>query len=100
MPRKEAIIWVSSWSIAPAGPRSVRRPASRPAAGILTGSLAAGGSYLSASQPRAWFGLGRATTVSRVEVDWPWGSSEVWINPTLSPRGGLKLRQGTGRTIR
>jgi enediyne biosynthesis protein E4 len=67
---------------------------------ILAGSLAAGGSYLSACQPRAWFGLGRAASVSRVEVDWPWGSSEVWINPTLSPRGGLKLRQGTGRTIR
>jgi enediyne biosynthesis protein E4 len=66
---------------------------------IITGSIDAGGSYLSACQPRAWFGLGRATSVSRVEVDWPWGSSEVWINPTLSPRGGLKLRQGTGRTF-
>ena len=67
---------------------------------ILSGSLAAGGSYLSACQPRAWFGLGRATSVSRIEVDWPWGSTEVWTKPTLSPAGGLRLRQGSGRSTR
>ena len=68
---------------------------------IASGSLAAGGSYLAASQPRIWFGLGReATPVGRIEVDWPWGSSEAWDRPTPSPRGLLRLRQGTGRPIR
>jgi hypothetical protein len=67
---------------------------------ILAGSLAAGGSYLAAWPPRAWFGLGPSTSVSRVEVDWPWGESEAWIKPEPSPRGRLQLRQGTGRPIR
>jgi hypothetical protein len=68
---------------------------------IATGSLAAGGSYLSTSQPRIWFGLGHeAASVTRIEVEWPWGSSEGWNRPTPSPRGLLRLRQGTGRPIR
>jgi hypothetical protein len=67
---------------------------------IQCGSLAAGGSYLAACQPRAWFGVGQGTSIARVEVDWPWGSSEAWTRPTPSPRGILRLRQGTGRTIR
>jgi hypothetical protein len=67
---------------------------------IQCGSLAAGGSYLAACQPRVWFGVGKEMSVSRVEVDWPWGSSEAWTRPSPSPRGVLRLRQGTGRTIR
>jgi hypothetical protein len=67
---------------------------------IQSGSLAAGGSYLAACQPRAWFGVGPGVAISRVEVDWPWESSEAWVRPTPSPRGVLRLRQGTGRTIR
>ncbi len=67
---------------------------------IRSGSLPAGGSYLAASQPRAWFGLGRAASIERIEVDWPWGSSEAWIRPTPPPGGRLKLRQGTGRPVR
>lgn len=68
---------------------------------ISTGSLAAGGSYLAASQPRLWFGLGAdAAPVIRIEVDWPWGRAEGWDRPTPSPRRLLRLRQGTGRPIR
>jgi hypothetical protein len=67
---------------------------------IQSGSLAAGGSYLAACQPRIWFGGGKGLSVSWVEVDWPWGSTEAWTRPSPSPRGVLQLRQGTGRTIR
>jgi hypothetical protein len=68
---------------------------------ISAGSLDAGGSYLAASQTRIWFGLGQvAASVSRIEVDWPWGRSEAWDWPTPSPPGLLHLRQGTGRPIR
>ncbi len=65
---------------------------------IIAGSIAAGGSYLSTSQPRAWFGLGAAKVPLRVEVDWPFGTTEVWTNPTPDSSGVLKLRQGTGGT--
>jgi hypothetical protein len=64
---------------------------------IQVGALAGGGSYLAASEPRVRFGLGRARGVDRVDVDWPWGSSEVWIRPSLSPEGFLRIQQGTGR---
>jgi hypothetical protein len=67
---------------------------------IRSGSLAAGGSYLTASQPRAWFGLGRSAAIDRIEVDWPWGTSEAWIRPAPAPGRRLRLRQGTGRPIR
>ncbi len=67
---------------------------------IVAGSLAAGGSYLATSQPRAWFGLGEAKTPVRVEVDWPFGSTEVWTNPASDAHGVLRLRQGTGRVVR
>jgi hypothetical protein len=64
---------------------------------IQVGELIGGGSYLAASELRVGFGLGRDPSVSRVEVDWPWGSSEVWTKPILSPAGLLRLTQGTGR---
>jgi hypothetical protein len=67
---------------------------------IQVGALCGGGSYLAASEPRVCFGLGRARSISRIEVDWPWGSSEVWIRPTPSPSGLLRLKQGTGRIAR
>jgi enediyne biosynthesis protein E4 len=67
---------------------------------VLAGSLVAGGSYLAASQPRVWFGLGPAASIDRIEVDWPWGSPEVWTKPMPSPRGLLRLRRGTGGRLR
>jgi hypothetical protein len=55
------------------------------------------GSYLSASDPRAHFGLGSAGRVDRVEVRWPDGSRERFDGC----RAGrvLTLRQGTGEAV-
>ena len=39
-----------------------------------------GGSYLSTSDPRAHFGLGKTTLVDRLEVHWPSGKVETRSN--------------------
>jgi hypothetical protein len=44
-------------------------------------AIAAGNSYLSASEPIAHVGLGAATIVDRIEVDWGWGRSTVVDGP-------------------
>ena len=41
-----------------------------------TAMVTSGGSYLAASQPRVWVGIGSATAVERAEIDWPWGATE------------------------
>jgi hypothetical protein len=64
---------------------------------IQVAALCAGGSYLAVSQPRVTFGLGTAKAASRVDVVWPWGSSESWSKPVPSPGGVLRLKQGSGR---
>jgi hypothetical protein len=61
------------------------------------GVLAAGGSYLTSSQPRMFFGLGSAELAARVDVMWPWGQTEYWTKPSLPIRGPLLLKQGTGQ---
>jgi enediyne biosynthesis protein E4 len=66
---------------------------------IQAGELVAGGSYLAVSEPRVCFGLGQTTVVGRIEVDWPWGTSEVWSKRELPARGLIRLVQGTGRPI-
>jgi hypothetical protein len=51
---------------------------------VVTGSLAqireiaGGGSYLSQSDLRAHFGIGKATHAERVEVRWPSGQTQVF----------------------
>jgi len=51
---------------------------------VVTGSLAqireiaGGGSYLSQSDLRAHFGIGKALRAERVEVRWPSGQSQVF----------------------
>ncbi len=40
--------------------------------------LTSGTGYLSAHDPRLWFGLGDATTVDRLEVQWPGGRVQSW----------------------
>jgi hypothetical protein len=52
------------------------------------------GSYLSASDGRVHFGLGRATE-AELWVDWPDGSKELW--PRIPADSVVTLRQGTGR---
>jgi enediyne biosynthesis protein E4 len=53
------------------------------------------GSYLSASDVRAHFGLGASPTVNRILVSWPDGSRETWID--VQPDRVHTLRRGTGR---
>lgn len=74
--------------------------------GARVGVLVAGGrtlwrrchtdsSYLSASDPRVYFGLGRTQSVEGVVVIWPNGTRERWDNVGLNRL--VTLRQGTGR---
>lgn len=51
-----------------------------------------GGSYLSASDPRLHFGLGRARRVDRVDVRWPSGRSETYEG--LRADTAYQLREG------
>ena len=55
-----------------------------------------GGSYLSSNDPRLHFGLGDATSVSRLEVHWPSGVTEVISVPALDRI--LTLTEGKGIT--
>jgi enediyne biosynthesis protein E4 len=59
----------------------------------------AGGSYLSASPGRLWFGLGRAQAAERIEVEWPWGQREFWTKPTRPPHSSLRIAEGTGKPM-
>ena len=40
--------------------------------------LTSGTGYLSAHDPRLWFGLGNATKVDRLEIQWPGGHTQSW----------------------
>ena len=44
----------------------------------LTRFAQGGGSYLSSSDRRHVFGLGKAGRVERLTVAWPWGQEEHW----------------------
>ncbi len=54
--------------------------------------LTSGTSYLAASDSRLFFGLGDAQSVSRLEVRWPSGLTQVWEN--LSGDRLLELQEG------
>ena len=53
------------------------------------------GSYLSASDPRAHFGLGSSAALDAVVVQWPDGQRERWTG--LAGDRLITLRRGTGR---
>jgi hypothetical protein len=55
------------------------------------------GSYLSASDVRAHFGLGQRTEVN-VRVEWPDGSTEVWQHVKADRL--ITLRQGSGQPVK
>ena len=55
------------------------------------------GSYLSASDPRVHVGLGAATSVDAVIVEWPDGQRERWT--TIAIDSLLTLRRGTGQAV-
>jgi hypothetical protein len=59
--------------------------------------VGAGGSYLSASPGRLYFGLGLLQAAERIEVQWPWGEREFWTKPTQATDRCLCIMQGTGR---
>lgn len=60
--------------------------------GRLTRFAKGGGSYLSANDPRILFGLGTASTPTRLTVKWSWGGSQTWDN--LQPGAYYELREG------
>jgi hypothetical protein len=55
-------------------------------------------SYLSASESRAHFGIGDHSRIERLEVYWPNGLVESWLNPPLN--GIATLVEGSGAPIR
>ena len=52
-------------------------------------------SYLSSSEPRAHFGLGKINTIDRLEVTWPSGQREVF--PGCSADQRIDIRKGEGK---
>jgi hypothetical protein len=67
---------------------------------LVTGSTSqfhevrGGGSYLSQNDLRVHAGLGRAAIVDRIEVRWPNGQAEHWVD--VRPNQVLTLEEGTG----
>ena len=55
----------------------------------------ADGSYLSASDARAHFGLGLEPNLDAVVVQWPGGGQEIWVNVRANTL--ITLRQNTGK---
>jgi len=55
----------------------------------------ADGSYLSASDGRVHFGLGREPNLEAVVVEWPGGDKEVWTN--VRADSVVTLRQKSGK---
>ena len=56
-----------------------------------------GSSYLSSSDLRLHFGLGAATKIDRVEIDWPSGLKESFSVPPVDRI--VTLREGTGQAL-
>jgi hypothetical protein len=55
------------------------------------------GSYGSANDSRILLGLGKATRVERVRVDWPSGRTEMWSSPPIDQY--TTLEEGHGKTM-
>jgi len=60
-----------------------------------TGYVHSGSSYLSASDPTLYFGLGASAQVSRITVRWPDGAEETW--GPLAANQALTLTEGQSR---
>jgi hypothetical protein len=56
-----------------------------------------GSSYLSSSDLRLHFGLGTASKIERVEIDWPSGLKESFSVPFVDRI--VTLTEGTGKTL-
>ncbi len=55
------------------------------------------GSYLSASDPRVYFGLGTTSAIDAVHVRWPNGTTEQWTKVQVDRQ--VTLRQTTGQAV-
>ena len=62
--------------------------------GVLFDQVKGGGSYLSASDPRLYFGLGGDDQVRRITIHWPSGASESVHG--VAPRTIVTIREGKG----
>ena len=60
--------------------------------------IKAGSSYLGESDLRVHFGLGRATQISRVEIRWPSGGTEMIQN--VAANAVVTITEGKGVTAR
>jgi hypothetical protein len=69
----------------------------RPGVPPLVRRIRTDGSYLSAQDPTAHFGLGDWRGPVTVRVDWPGGSPEQWTVPTVNQR--ITLTRGGGKPI-
>jgi hypothetical protein len=58
----------------------------------------AGGSYASSSDPRLHFGLGKAATISRIEIHWPSGLVETIKQPGVD--GIFSVTEGRGSFVK
>ncbi len=56
-----------------------------------------GSSYISSNDLRLHFGLGKATKIDRVEIDWPSGRKESFRVPSVDHN--VTLTEGTGQAL-
>jgi hypothetical protein len=82
--------------IRPAGPRTsgARVGLERPGHSTIWRRIATDGSYLSAGEAVAHFGLGDAQTAGDIVVVWPDGKKERWHAPRIDTL--IEVREGTG----
>ncbi|MFQ5601494.1 MAG: ASPIC/UnbV domain-containing protein, partial [Candidatus Krumholzibacteriia bacterium] len=90
-----------SWLIVRAVDPRLRRDAIGARITVACGSrrfvrtISPAGRYLSSSDVRAHFGLGPATKIDSLEVDWPDGLREEYAGPTVN--GVITVVRGKGR---
>jgi hypothetical protein len=92
--------WLSVRALTPPGPRDAIGAQITVAAGgkQWTREVHAGGSVLSARDPRVHFGLGAAARVDRLTVRWPDGSVEMRSGLPVDQRVTIWQRRGASRT--
>ena len=61
----------------------------------LSRLISPGYSFLSSNDHRAHFGLGEATSVDRLEVEWPGGTTEIFAG--VKANQIITLKKGQGR---
>ena len=66
--------------------------------GMQVQEVRGGGSYYSQNDLRVHFGLGRSAVVERVEIRWPNGLEERWLN--LDADRIVTLTEGSGAVVR